>query len=64
MVVASPLGGRIAATTGPRLPIVVGLASMAVAIYLISRVSLDTDYADLWAPTALMGFGSASRSRR
>lgn len=57
MVVASPLGGRVAATTGPRLPIVVGLASMAVAIYLISRVSLDTDYADLWAPTALMGFG-------
>jgi EmrB/QacA subfamily drug resistance transporter len=57
MVVASPLGGRVAATAGPRLPIVVGLASMAVAIYLISRVSLDTDYADLWAPTALMGFG-------
>jgi len=57
MVVASPLGGRVAATTGPRLPIVVGLASMAVAIYLISGVSLDTDYAELWAPTALMGFG-------
>jgi MFS family permease len=57
MVVASPLGGRVAARTGPRLPIVAGLASMAVAIFLISRVSLDTDYADLWWPTALMGFG-------
>jgi EmrB/QacA subfamily drug resistance transporter len=57
MVIASPLGGRVAARTGPRLPIVVGLASMAVAIYLISRLSLDTDYADLWGPTALMGFG-------
>jgi EmrB/QacA subfamily drug resistance transporter len=57
MVVASPLGGRVAARTGPRLPIVVGLAAMAVAIYLISRLSLDTDYGDLWGPTALMGFG-------
>jgi EmrB/QacA subfamily drug resistance transporter len=57
MVVASPLGGRVAARTGPRLPIVVGLASMAVAMFLISRVSLDTDYGDLWWPTALMGFG-------
>jgi EmrB/QacA subfamily drug resistance transporter len=57
MVVASPLGGRVAARTGPRLPIVIGLAAMAVAIFLISRVSLETDYADLWGPTALMGFG-------
>ena len=57
MVVASPLGGRFAAKTGPRPPIVIGLSLMLVAIYWISTLSLSTDYADLWAPTAIMGFG-------
>jgi EmrB/QacA subfamily drug resistance transporter len=57
MVVGSPLGGRIAARVGPRPPIVTGLAAMAVAIYLISTLSLETTYADLWLPSALMGFG-------
>ena len=57
MVVGSPLGGRVAARTGPRPPIAVGLAAMAAAVYWISTVSLDTEYAELWAPTALMGFG-------
>ena len=36
MVIASPLGGWVAAMTGPRLPIVIGLASMAVAIVPLS----------------------------
>ena len=57
MVVASPLGGRIAARVGPRPPIVVGLTAMLIAIYWISTLSLSTDYGDLWAPTAIMGFG-------
>jgi len=57
MVVGSPLGGQIAARVGPRPPIAVGLAMMAVAVYLISTVSLDTGFAQLWAPTAIMGFG-------
>ncbi len=57
MVIASPLGGRIAARVGPRPPIVVGLTGMLIAIYWISTLSLETDYADLWAPTAIMGFG-------
>ncbi len=57
MVVASPLGGWIAARTGPRPPIVVGLTGMLIAIYWISTLSLETDYAELWAPTAIMGFG-------
>lgn len=57
MVVASPLGGRIATRVGPRPPIVVGLTLMLIAIYWISTLSLATDYADLWAPTAIMGFG-------
>jgi predicted MFS family arabinose efflux permease len=57
MVLGSPLGGRVAARVGPRPPIVIGLALMAGATYLISTVSPETTYADLWAPTAAMGFG-------
>lgn len=57
MVVASPLGGRIAARTGPRPPIVIGLSAMFVAIFWISTLSVGTGYAELWAPTAIMGFG-------
>jgi EmrB/QacA subfamily drug resistance transporter len=57
MVVGSPLGGKVAARVGPRPPIVVGLAAMAIAVYWISTLSLGTDYAELWVPTALMGFG-------
>jgi len=57
MVIASPLGGRIASRVGPRPPIVVGLALMLVAIAWISTLDLATTYADLWAPTAILGFG-------
>ncbi len=57
MVIGSPLGGRVAARVGPRPPIVIGLALMAGATYLISTVSPDTTFSDLWAPTAAMGFG-------
>ncbi len=57
MVVASPLGGKIAARVGPRPPIVGGLTLMVIAIYWISTLTVQTDYAELWVPTAIMGFG-------
>ena len=57
MVVGSPLGGRIAARVGPRPPIVIGLTMMLIAIFWISTLDLSTTYSDLWAPTAIMGFG-------
>ena len=57
MVVGSPLGGRVAARVGPRPPIAVGLAMMAVAVFWISSLSLKTDFSELWVPTAMMGFG-------
>lgn len=57
MVVGSPLGGRIATRTGPRPPIVAGLALMAGAVFWISTLTLDTTYAQLVVPTAMMGFG-------
>lgn len=58
MVVASPLGGRIAARTGPRPPIVVGLALMAISIFWIAAaLGVSTSYSELWLPTAILGFG-------
>src|SRR3954454_4822397 len=57
MGVASPLGGRTAARVGPLPPIVTGLALMAIGVYWISGVSLSTDYAELWVPTGMLGFG-------
>jgi EmrB/QacA subfamily drug resistance transporter len=57
MVVASPLGGKVAARVGPRPPIVIGLTAMLISIYWISTLSLSTGYSDLWIPTAIMGFG-------
>ncbi len=57
MVVASPLGGKIAARTGPRPPIVAGLSLMAAAIFWIATLDLQTTYSELWVPTAIMGFG-------
>jgi predicted MFS family arabinose efflux permease len=49
MVIASPLGGRVAARVGPRPPIVIGLTAMLIAIYWISTLSVDTGYAEGWA---------------
>jgi EmrB/QacA subfamily drug resistance transporter len=58
MVVASPLGGKIAARTGPQPPIVVGLALMAIAIFWIAgNLGVSTSYSELWLPTAILGFG-------
>ncbi len=57
MVIASPLGGRIAGRVGPRPPIVAGLTLMLVAILWISTLDAATTYSDLWAPTAILGFG-------
>jgi EmrB/QacA subfamily drug resistance transporter len=57
MVLGSPLGGKVAARTGPRPPIAFGLGLMAIAVYLISTLSIDTGYAQLWLPSAMMGFG-------
>ena len=57
MVLGSPLGGRVAARTGPRPPIVIGLASMVIGIFWISTLDLSTTFSDLIVPTSMMGFG-------
>ena len=57
MVIGSPLGGKVAAKVGPRPPIAIGLAAMAVAVWFLSDISLSSSYSTLWIPTAVMGFG-------
>jgi len=57
MVLGSPLGGRVASRTGPRIPIAIGLTLMAAAVFWISELTLSTDYGQLVVPTAMMGFG-------
>jgi EmrB/QacA subfamily drug resistance transporter len=58
LVVGMPLGGPIAERVGPRIPIVAGLALMAVGMFLISDVTLATQFSDVWPPMALIGFGA------
>ena len=57
MVIASPLGGKVAARVGPRPPIVVGLGADGDRDLPDLDASLATTYAELWLPTAIMGFG-------
>ena len=57
MVIGSPLGGKVAAKVGPRPPIAIGLAAMAIAVWVLSEITLESTYSDLWIPTAVMGFG-------
>lgn len=57
MVVASPLGGKLAARVGPRPPIVGGLGLMVAAIFWISTVDLSSSFGTLWIPTTMLGFG-------
>ena len=57
MVIGSPAGGKVAGRIGPLVPIVVGLGVMAASVWAISGLSVDSDYADLWLPTATMGLG-------
>lgn len=57
MVIGSPLGGKVAAKFGPRPPIVVGLALMTVGILMLARITVDSTFAQLWFPTAVLGFG-------
>jgi EmrB/QacA subfamily drug resistance transporter len=57
IVLAAPLAGRIADRLGSRLPMVLGLAITAVALYLFSRMTATTTYEDLLVPFILLGLG-------
>jgi EmrB/QacA subfamily drug resistance transporter len=57
IIVAAPIAGRLTDKIGARLPIAVGLSLVAVALYLQSRITVDTGYGSLLPTFLLMGLG-------
>lgn len=57
MAVVMPLGGKIYNRVGPRRLVGCGLFVNAISFYLLSRLSLDVGYWDLFFPQALQGVG-------
>src|SRR6185295_14887774 len=57
IIVAAPLAGRLTDRIGARLPIAVGLSLVAIALYMQSRVTVDTTFSFLLPWYSLMGLG-------
>ncbi len=57
MAIAMPLGGRIYNKIGPRLLVGFGLFVNAISFYILSRLSLDIGYWNIFFPQALQGIG-------
>jgi EmrB/QacA subfamily drug resistance transporter len=57
IIVVAPIAGRLTDRIGARLPIAVGLTLVATALYLQSRITIDTGYGYLLPSFTLMGLG-------
>jgi DHA2 family methylenomycin A resistance protein-like MFS transporter len=57
--IASPLSGRVMARTGPRLPMIAGLALGGAGLLGLLVAGARTPYGLLVAPLAAVGFGMA-----
>lgn len=57
LTIGSTLSGRIAARNGPRLPMLVGLGTGAVGLFLLAAAGPHTAYRLLVVPLMLAGFG-------
>jgi EmrB/QacA subfamily drug resistance transporter len=57
IIVAAPVAGRLTDRIGARVPIAVGLSLVAVALYMQSRITVDTTYSYLLPTLSLMGLG-------
>jgi len=57
IIIAAPIAGRLTDRIGARVPIAVGLTLVAVALYLQSRITVDTTYSYLLPAFLLMGLG-------
>jgi MFS family permease len=57
IIFAAPIAGRLADRIGPRIPMTVGLAFVAVALYLQSTLTASSGYGDLLVPFMIMGLG-------
>jgi EmrB/QacA subfamily drug resistance transporter len=57
IIVAAPIAGRLTDRIGARLPIAFGLTLAALALYLQSRIGVDTGYGYILPTFAVMGLG-------
>jgi MFS family permease len=57
IMVTAPLAGRLTDRIGAKAPIAVGLTLVATALFLQSRITVDSGYAQLLPSFMLMGFG-------
>jgi EmrB/QacA subfamily drug resistance transporter len=57
IMVAAPIAGRLTDRIGPKPPIAIGLTIVAVALFLQSRVTVDTGYSQILPTFSLMGLG-------
>jgi EmrB/QacA subfamily drug resistance transporter len=59
VMVTAPIAGRLADRVGPRPLMTIGLTVVALALFLLTRIDMRTDYGDLLPAFVLMGFGLA-----
>jgi EmrB/QacA subfamily drug resistance transporter len=57
IIFAAPIAGRLADRIGPAPLMAAGLMLAAIALWMQSRVTVDTTYGDLLASFSLMGLG-------
>ncbi|GGQ08982.1 EmrB/QacA subfamily drug resistance transporter [Actinomadura coerulea] len=54
-IVASPVAGALTSRFGPRVPLVLGMAFTAAAMFGLSRIGVDAPYVQLWPWFVLVG---------
>jgi EmrB/QacA subfamily drug resistance transporter len=59
IVLIAPIAGRLVDKIGARPPMTVGLALVAVALYLQTKITVSSGYTDLLPAFVLMGIGMA-----
>ncbi|GLW24646.1 MFS transporter [Microbispora amethystogenes] len=57
MIVASPIAGVLIGKLGPKITIAGGMVISAVAMFLMSRLSVEAAFADTAIPFVLLAFG-------